>query len=152
MPPRKPLRVVGDPEDAFLAAAGDMPDAYLECRGSQHRFNIAEPFRIVDSGREEGFRKHGGHQVYAVRKMVCDRCIDPETGHSMVRYDFYEITSHRGHTFLQKIDARYEPPPGYATTGLGRIAGNRGLVLGMALDRAIASTPTRGRGRPRKGA
>jgi hypothetical protein len=144
------LRVVSDPEGEFLAAVEQMPEGYLECRGSQHRFNLIEPFRIVDSGREQGYRSHGGHQVYAVRVLECDRCIDPETGHGMIRHDYYEITSHRGHTFLRKINASYLPPAGYATSGLGRIAGNRGLVLGAALDRTMNGTPVRGRGRPRR--
>jgi len=144
------LRSVGNAEDAFLSAVESMPEGYLECRGSQHRFNIVEAFRIVDSGHEQGARSHGGEKVYARRTLKCDRCIDPETGHSMVRHDFYRITSRRGHTFLEKINATYDPPPGYATKGLGRIDGNRGLVLGAQLERAMGETPVRGRGRPRK--
>jgi hypothetical protein len=69
----------------------------------------------------------------------------------MIRHDYYSMTSRRGHTMLEKINATYEPPPGYATKGLGRIQGNRGLVLGMALEREINGTPVRGRGRPRRG-
>lgn len=139
-------------EDDFMAMTEEMPEGYLECRGSQHRFVTVEPFRIIDSRREEGFYAHEGNATYAYRKMQCDRCVDPETGLSMVRHDFYSITSHRGHTFLEKINSRYEPPPHYATKGLGRVAGNRGLILGAQLDRNINVTQIRGRGRPRKGA
>jgi len=139
-------------EDDFLAMAAGMPDGYLECRGSQHRFVTVENWRVVDSRREEGFYSHNGETTYAYRRMQCDRCVDPETGLSMVRHDFYRITSHRGHTFLEKLQPRYQAPPGYATRGLGRVMGSRGLILGAQLDRAMNVTPIRGRGRPRKGA
>lgn len=139
-------------EDDFLALAAEMPDGYLECRGSQHRFVTVEEWRIIDSRREEGFHAHVGEQTYAYRRMQCDRCVDPETGLSMIRHDFYRITSLRGHTFLEKITSRYEAPPHYATKGLGRVGGNRGLILGAALDRTMNVTSIRGRGRPRKGA
>lgn len=131
-------------EDDFLDAVGDMVEAYLECRGSQHLMEITDPFRIVDSRVEERARPHMGHDVYAKRDLRCDRC-------GMVRHDFYAITSSRGHTMLVKINATYEPPEGYSVSGLGRVPGGRGLVLGMALDRAISRTAVRGRGRPRRG-
>jgi hypothetical protein len=145
------LRSVRNVEDAFLEAVDEMPEGYLECRGSQHRFNIIEPFRIVDSAHEAGARPHMGHVVYAKRTLKCDRCIDPETGKSMIRHDFYAITSRRGHTYLEKINATYEGPPRYATKGLGRVDGNRGLILGAQLDLAMNQAPVRGRGRPKKG-
>lgn len=131
-------------EDDFLDATTEMPDTYLECRGSQHRMVLTEAFRIVDSRVEQRAQPHMGHDVYAKRSMECDRC-------GMVRHDFYAITSRRGHTMLVKINATYQPPEGYAVSGLGRVSGGRGLVLGMALDRAMNKTATRGRGRPRKG-
>jgi hypothetical protein len=138
-------------EDDFLASYEDKPDGYLECRGSQHRFVTVEPFRIVDSRNEEGFYAHEGNYTYAYRRMECDRCVDPETGHGMIRHDFYAISSRRGHTYLEKISARYQPPAGYyAPPGLGGLAGNRGLILGAQLDRNVNVTPIRGRGRPRR--
>jgi len=145
------VRAAGnDAVEEFLKIADEMPDGYLECRGSQHRFVTAEPWRVVDSRNEEGFYPHQGNTTYAYRRMECDRCIDPETGVGMIRHDFYAITSHRGHTFLRKIDSRYTPPRGYATRGLGRVEGNRGLILGAALDRAMGAVAVRGRGRPKK--
>ena len=138
------LRGVANVDDAYLAAISDMPEAYLECRGSQHRMEITDPFRVVDSRSEQGAQPHMGHDVYAKRVLVCDRC-------GMERRDFYAITSRRGHTMLVKINATYSPPEGYAISGLGRVAGSRGLVLGMELEHQIQATKTRGRGRPRKG-
>lgn len=144
------MRAVQTPEDAFLSVAEEMPDGYLECRGSQHRFVLIEPFRIVDSEREDGARPHQGHVKYARRVLECDRCIDPETGHGMIRYDFYSISSLRGHTFLEKINARYIAPAGYSVKGIGRVENNRGLILGAQLDRSLQGTVVRGRGRPSK--
>lgn len=137
------LRGVATTEDAYLATLANMPESYLECRSTQHRMNIADPFRVVDTEAEEGARPHMGHKIYAKRILECDRC-------GMVRNDYYAITSRRGHTVLTKINATYEQPEGYAVTGLGRVEGGRGLVLGLGLN--LASVPVRGRGRPRKGA
>ena len=136
------LRSVASNEDAYLASLADMPDAYLECRATQHRMNVTDPFRIVDSRTEQGAREHKGHTLYAKRVCTCDRC-------GMVRNDYYAISSRRGHHFLTKINATYEPPEGYAVHGLGRVEGGRGLVLGLGLD--LSETPVRGRGRPRRG-
>ena len=136
------LRSVGSTEDAFINAVAAMPPEFLACRGSSHRFNISDDFRVVDSVHEQGKRPQGGQQVYAERRLECDRC-------GMVRVDHYAITSRGGHTMLTKINAIYSAPEGYATVGLGRIAGNRGLVLGMALDNQLQGR-NRGRGRPRR--
>lgn len=139
-------------EDDFVDAIEDMPESYIECRGTQHRWVLIEPFRIVDTRRENGAHPHMGEQVYARRVLECDRCIDEETGRGALRFDYYRITSHRGHTFLEKLGSSgYKTPKGYAVKGTGRGAGTRGLVLGMALDRAMNATRTRGRGRPRRG-
>ena len=137
------LRRVATTEDAYLATLANMPETYLECRSTQHRMTITDPFRVVDSRTEQGARPHMGHTLYAKRVLACDRC-------GMVRNDFYAISSRRGHTYLTKINATYLPPDGYAVTGLGRVEGSRGLVLGLGLD--LGDTPVRGRGRPRKGA
>jgi hypothetical protein len=137
------LRGVTTTEDAYLASLANMPEAYLDCRSTQHRMNVTDSFRIVDTRTEHGARPHMGHTLYAKRVLTCDRC-------GMVRNDFYAISSRRGHNFLTKINATYEPPEGYAVTGLGRVEGSRGLVLGMGLD--LGETPVRGRGRPRRGA
>lgn len=144
------LRGVAGVEDAYLTALQNMPEGYLECRSTQHRMNVTEPFRIVDTDNEAGARPHMGHKIYAKRTLECDRCVDPETGHGMIRHDFYAITSRRGHTVLTKINSTYVGPPRYFIEGLGRPEGARGLVLGLGLD--LSSVPVRGRGRPRKGA
>jgi len=136
------LRGVANTEDAYLAHLANMPEEYIECRSTQHRMTITNPFRVVDSRVEDGAWPHMGNHVYAKRVLTCDRC-------GMVRNDFYAISSRRGHTYLTKINATYQPPEGYAVTGLGRVEGSRGLVLGLGLD--ISDTPVRGRGRPRKG-
>lgn len=138
------LRGVASTEDAFLHAIAEMPESYQECRATQHRMNVTEPFRIVDTRAEQGARPHMGNNVYAKRTLECDRC-------GMVRNDFYAITSRRGHTYLRRINATYTPPDGYATVGLGRITGNRGLVLGLALEASVQTVDIPGRGRPRKG-
>jgi hypothetical protein len=135
------LRRVASAEDAYLAHLANMPEEYLECRSTQHKMTITDPFRIVDSRAEEGAYPHMGNYVYAKRSLTCDRC-------GMVRHDFYSISSRRGHTYLTKINATYQPPEGYAVSGLGRVEGSRGLVLGLGLD--ITDIPVRGRGRPRK--
>lgn len=138
------LRGVASAEDAFLHAIAEMPDTYQECRATQHRMNITDPFRIVDTKAEAGTRPHLGHEVYAKRVLVCDRC-------GMERRDYYAISSRRGHTVLRRINATYLAPEGYATVGLGRVTDNRGLILGLALEAEIqGQTPKRGR--PRKGA
>jgi hypothetical protein len=134
------LRGVASIEDAYLAALGDMPETYLECRSTQHRMNVTDSFRIVDTRTEKGARPHMGHTLYAKRVCTCDRC-------GMVRNDFYAISSRRGHNYLTKINATYEPPEGYSVPGLGRVEGSRGLALGLGLD--IGETQVRGRGRPR---
>ena len=137
------LRGVANTEDAYLTHLANMPEEYIECRSTQHRMAITEPFRVVDSRVEQGAWPHMGNHVYAKRTLTCDRC-------GMVRHDFYAISSRRGHTYLTKINATYEPPEGYSVSGLGRVEGSRGLVLGLGLD--ISDTPVRGRGRPRRGA
>jgi len=137
------LRRVSNTEDAYLASLANMPEEYLECRSTQHRMAITEPFRVVDARNEEGARPHMNNYLYAKRVLTCDRC-------GMVRNDFYAISSRRGHTYLTKINATYLPPEGYAVHGLGRVEGSRGLVLGLGLD--LDDIPVRGRGRPRKGA
>lgn len=142
MPPRQV-----DSEDLYYAALQEMArehPEYLECRGGQHRMNLVEPFRIVDTDNETGMYPHEGHRVYARRVLECDRC-------GKRRNDFYAITSHRGHTLLRRINATYEDPPGYAIPGLGRVPNARGLVMGMALDENMSGTQVRGRGRPRRG-
>lgn len=135
------LRSVANSEDAYLAHLANMPENYLDCRSTQHRMNVTDPFRIVDSRNEEGARPHMGHTLYAKRVLECDRC-------GMVRNDFYAISSRRGHTVLTKINATYQAPDGYNISGLGRVPSSRGLVLGLGLD--LSDTPVRGRGRPRR--
>lgn len=131
-------------EDQFVAAVQAMPVEYLECRSSQHKMSITDPFRVVDSEHEHGARPHMGNKVYARRDLSCDRC-------GMERHDFYAISSRRGHMMLTRINASYNPPEGYATQGLGRIPASRGLVMGIALQQEIQETEVRGQGRPRKG-
>lgn len=137
------LRGVSSVEDAYLTALTNMPDSYQECRSTQHRMNVVDQFRIVDTEHEAGARPHLGHTLYAKRTLACDRC-------GMQRNDFYAISSRRGHTYLTKINATYSPPEGYAVTGLGRVEGGRGLALGRDLD--LSGVPVRGRGRPRRAA
>ena len=141
MPPR-----AVDNEDLYYAAlevmARDYPH-YLECRGGQHLMELQDPFRIVDSKVEQGARPHMGHDVYAKRQYECSRC-------GKKRNDFYEISSHRGHMVLKRINATYQDPPGFAITGLGRMPLARGLVMGMALQAEIGNIAVPGRGRPRR--
>jgi len=141
-----------DNEDLYFAAlqqmARDYPH-YLECRGGQHLMELVEPFRVVDSRTEldeKGHRLHAhmGHDVYARRQFECTRC-------GKKRFDFYEISSYRGHMMLRRINAGYQDPPGFAILGLGRMPNARGLVMGMALEAEISAIPVRGRGRPKKG-
>lgn len=134
------LRGVVSTEDAYVAQLSNLPGEYLECRSTQHRMNITNPFRIVDTRAEADARAHMGHLLYARRDLECDRC-------GMVRHDFYAITSRRGHAVLTRINATYHAPEGYLITGLGTVPGRRGLALGIGLD--LSDVPVQGRGRPR---
>jgi len=40
---------IQDAEDVFLAHIAAMPEEWRLCRGGQHRFNVADPLRVVDS-------------------------------------------------------------------------------------------------------
>lgn len=137
------LRGVASVEDAYLARIAEMPENFRACRSGQHWMLVVDAPRIVDSRHEEGIRAIKGEQVYAKQKCECQRC-------GKVRWDYFRITSRRGHQLLQKIGAYYEKLEGYDIEGLGNVPGARGLVLGLSLE--LEPQPTRGRGRPRKGA
>ena len=124
----------------FLAHIAAMPEEWRLCRGGQHRFNVADPLRVVDSSVEQDARPIKGEKVYARQTVECDRC-------GKVRHDYYRITSRHGHQMCIKIGVYYEKLEGYDLNGNGVIPGNKALVLGMALE---LSAPIRGRGRPRK--
>ena len=146
MPAR--LRAVADPVDVFIAAIEEMPEAFLTCRGAQHRWpQTLPPFHVIDSKREKDRHPRGGHDTYAERVLICDRC-------GMERSDAYAITSMRGRTALHRINSTYTPPPGYSIEGVKgqSTKGLRDLIHGAAFDRDINHTQVRGRGRPRKGA
>lgn len=139
------LSVVSDPLDAYIAAITSLPERFLVCRDTQHRWPLEPPpFHVVDSKRETGRRARGGHAVYAERVFVCERC-------GMERSDAYQITSLRGRTSLRRINASYDPPDGYRIEGVGQsVRGMRDLLHGVMFDRAVADTPVQGRGRPKK--
>jgi ribosomal protein L37E len=126
----------------FLAALAEMPGSYLECRSMLHSWSAADgKFTIVDTNVETSRRRRGGEAVYAERVLTCTRC-------GMERSDAYRMTSRRGHTALQKIDARYTPPEGYYVKGSGKLS--KDLLLGAKFDADLAEvTPTRRRARKR---
>lgn len=145
MPSTTPrLSAVRDPLDVYIAGLDGMPENFLACRESQHRWDVLENFRIVDAGKESDRRARGGHTVYAERVLVCERC-------GMERSDAYHISSFRGRTALQRINASYTAPDGYSIEGVGNnIKGMRDLVHGAMFDRVLNQTPVRKPGRPRK--
>lgn len=111
-------------EVPYLAA---MPDDYLTCRTLKHAWTVTQRFRVVDTRRELGRLSRGGHQLFAERRLTCDRC-------GMVRSDAFAITSSGGHTALRRINSTYaEIPEGYYVRGEGRL--DLGLVLGAVFER-----------------
>lgn len=136
------LRGVANIEDVYLARIAEMPENFRACRAGQHWMLVVDPPRIVDS-REEHVQPIKGEQVYARQKCECQRC-------GKVRWDYFRISSRHGHQRLDKIGAYYVKLEGYDIHGLGVVPGARGFLLGMTLE--LETQPTRGRGRPRKGA
>lgn len=145
MPPRK-LQVVGDAEDAFLAALSHMPPEYLDCRAMQHSWTLTDRLRVVDSRTEAGVRPVKGEITYARRTVTCDRC-------SMKRHDAFQMTARHGHTALRKIGAHYDTTncPDYSMKGTGNTAGMRDLLLGSLLEAEINAITVK-RGRPKRNA
>lgn len=138
------MRSVRDVMDVFLAGLDEIPEEFLICRELQHVWEITDPFRVVDSTREQGRQSRGGERVFAERKMTCRRC-------KMIRSDAFKISSVRGRTSLRKISGTYFPPEGYAIPGIGRgVKGLTDFVHGAAFDQVMNETPIRAQGRPRK--
>ncbi len=115
-----------DPEDLFVEALEHTPPEFLACREMAHPWRVTSPFRVVDTTREDR-RPRGGFRLYAERRLTCQRC-------GMVRSDAFAMGTRSGHTTLSKISSQYEAPEGYAISGVGRTAGLRDLLYGVAFE------------------
>jgi hypothetical protein len=116
--------------DGFLARLAEVPDEYIQCRTTQHKWDEIQRLRVVDTNNEEGRYARGGYVTFAERRLRCARC-------QMVRSDAFHITSAEGHTALRSLGSTYpEIPPGYYVKGQGRL--DRALVLGVLFERAMA--------------
>lgn len=116
-----------DPEDLFVDALEQVPPEFLACREMAHPWRVTSAFRVVDTTKEEDRRPRGGFRLFAERRLTCQRC-------GMIRSDAFAMGTRAGHTTLHKISSQYEAPEGYAISGLGRTAGLRDLLYGVAFE------------------